>query len=204
MKKRCTSCREELSPALFRRWRGDKIATHSVCNRCAPPRKLTDMTPKQRLNAMARGLPYATPTLVMQMNEREKQRFHREVLAQHKYAHNQALRRANWNAAITDAVRKELRWARRVNGTSVSHNFGESFSPGYTPSFFHEYSTLLKRMVDILSRKPLIKGAPLKPTMEEANPATYIPTHTKLNLLALYAEERPITRRTPAILAWCK
>lgn len=204
MKKRCASCGENFSPALFRRWRGDKIATHSVCNNCAPPRTLSQMTPKQRLNAMARGLPYATPALVTQMNERERTHRYRVVAAQHKYKHNQALRRQAWNAAITDAIRKELRWARRVNGTSVSHNFGESFSPGYTPSFFHEYSTLLKRMVDILSRKPLIKGAPLKPTMEESNPATYIPNETKLKLLALYAAERPITRRAPAILAWCK
>lgn len=201
MKKVCLECREALPPALFRRWRGEKIVTHSVCNRCAPPKKLSEMTPKQRLNAMARKQALATPTLVMQMNEREKQRFRREVLAQHKYAHNQTLRRAHWNAAITDAVRKELRWARSQGrgsayGTKRPINSGESFFPAYI--------ALLKRMVDILSRKPLIKGAPIKPTMEEANPATYIPAHTRVQLLELYAQEKPVTRRSPAILAWCK
>lgn len=200
MTKTCPGCSAALPLTLFRRWRGDKIATHSVCNRCAPPRTLSQMTSKQRLNAMARGLPRATPTLVMQMNERERTQRYRVVAAKHKYKHHQTLRRQAWNAAITDAIRKELRWARKVNGTRCPINSGESFSP----SFFSEYSTLLKRMVDILSLKPLIKGAPLKPTMEEANPLTYIPTHTRIHLLALYSQEKPITRRAPAILAWCK
>lgn len=195
MKKTCPGCSAALPPALFRRWRGDKIATHSVCNRCAPPRTLSQMTPKQRLNAMARSQRGATPTLVTQMNDRERVHRYRVVLAQHKYAHHQALRRAHWNAAITDQVRKELRWARGVGGNGTACPI--------TPSFFSEYITLLKRMVEILNRKPLIKGAPLKPTMEESNPLTYIPTDTRIQLLALYSDERPITRRAPAILAWC-
>ena len=74
-------------------------------------------------------------------------------------------------------------------------------------TFYKYYADLLKKIRDTATPKSKLKGTPLKPTMEEANPLTYITKEELTRLKYLYTQCTPLygkrsAARDPWFLFW--
>jgi hypothetical protein len=199
----CPSCRTKYRLASFRRWdtnHPDKRTLHDVCNSCAPPLNLSDMTPAQRERALKADYPNARAHIVERMNTAEAKRANtqRRKRLTRTHAHN---RRTEWSRAITHRLRKELTWA------TTHANNPDNTSPEWT-RFFTAYAQTIRTMLGKIRLKYNASKARIKPTTEEANPATYTTDNTITTLKHLYAQ-CPVIRgrklyRDPWVLDWVK
>lgn len=200
----CPGCMNARPLHEFRRWAGSKRMLHEVCNVCIPDKRLSEMTPAERLDALdtdnlsVRGL---RKTVVEQMNAKElhlrRSKLRSSALKRHGHE-----RRVNWAQALFTKINKELDWVRRTGTSQRALN-----SPQWQ-AFLEAYRAVLKefnRLALIRAKRP---AAPLKPTMEDTDPATYIRPETVTKLHALFSACADTVKGTrlkdPWFLEWKK
>ena len=203
--KRCIYCQIERPISAFRRYSYRKVREMPSCNLCVPPKKLSNMSPKEREIALQTTHRNTSPVLVARLNERDKAR-KSETLSRRITTHNLGRRRANWDTAILRNARAEHRWAY-----STHLRYRTQLQQGNAQrqphvDFFEEYLKILKYMVQTIEFKATRPNAPLTPTQEECNPRNYITSAEYLKLKTLYANCSPIpgtrTAREPWFLFW--
>jgi len=205
---RCTLCSRDLPMRFFRRWSGRKLRLESSCNACCPPKPYKAMTKREREQARHTSHSRVSPVYLDAIDRRERDHFKNSVMPDRTYAAHARTRRENWNAALLNAVRDEFQWASntylRYRSMVANKNQAE-YKPHET--FFGYYATLLKQIRDTATSKSKLKGTPIKPTMEEANPLTYITREELTRLKYLYTYCTPIhgkrsAARDPWFLFW--
>lgn len=200
--KTCSQCGASRPLALFRRWRGRKRAMHSVCNVCKPDRNLSEMTPKQRINASAAGRPGAHIAVVLAMNQREADHLRYSVRPQKALAMHREARRVAWREALGGRLFKEQDW---VDGALVSARAAAAAGliEGHAwAAFFSAYREVLVDLRRRIAVKHLEPG-PRKLRMGDADPASHVSRATLARLRMLYGECRPIPGRRLYRDPWC-
>lgn len=205
--RRCTLCSRDLPLRLFRRWSRLKLRLEDSCNACCPPKPYKEMTKRERINARSTSHTRVSPAYLDAIDRREREHFKNSVLPDRAYAAHARTRRENWNAALLNAVRDEFAWASNTylrHRSMVDKNKAE-----YQPyvAFYKYYASLLKHIRDTATPKSKLKGTPIKPTMEDANPLTYITPEELTRLKYLYTQCTPIhgkrsAARDPWFLFW--
>lgn len=200
--RQCPACMHARPLHQFRRWAAGKRVLHEVCNICIPDKRLSEMTPAQRIDALdtdklsVKGL---RSIVVEQMNARElhlrRSKLRSSALKRHGHE-----RRHHWSAAIFTKINRELEWIRRTRSTQRALD-----SPQWQ-EFLTAYAAVLKEFNRLALVRYKRRAAPLKPTMEDANPLTYIFPETLTKLHALYAACAPYLFRrkvhTPWFIDW--
>jgi hypothetical protein len=200
----CPRCKQEKRLYLFRRWRGTKRILHDTCNACDPEKRLSEMTADERLRAADADRPGVRLLVVQQMNQRERDHVRFSVRPERAMQQRRKARRAAWNAAITQRVRDEMEWAARCQRTA------EGYPPEYGPAwvaFFQTYTETLRSLLDTLNAKVYLSGTPIKPTMEDCDPAKHpLPRSAAPDLITLrrlYAACTPMPGRRLFRDPWC-
>lgn len=205
---RCELCSRDLPMRLFRRWSGRKFRLMTECNACCPPKPYKAMTKREREVARRTSHVRVSPAYLDAIDRRKREHFKNSVMPDRTYASHSRTRRANWNAALLNAVRDEFKWAGntylRYRSMVAKKNQAE-YQPHET--FYKYYADLLKKIRNTATPKSKLKGTPLKPTMEEANPLTYITKEELTRLKYLYTQCTPIygkrnVARDPWFLFW--
>lgn len=205
--KTCSRCGETRTLHFFRRWRGPKRIVHAVCSVCEPEKNLSEMTPKERVNASAAGRPRAHIAVVLAMNQREADKLRYTTRPQKALSQHRATRKAAWRETLGKRLAYEYAWATQAHASAQrSCDEGLPEGPAWA-AFFEAYADVLKGIRERIAVKHYEPG-PRKLTMEEADPATHIPNaaSTLHRLRLLYGECRPIqgrrTYRDPWFLSW--
>lgn len=200
--KTCSKCGATRPLALFRRWRGRKRSVHSVCNVCKPDRKLSAMTPKERINAAAAGRPGAHIAVVLQMNQREADHLRYSVRPQQALSRHREARRVAWRDALGLRLAKEHDW---VDGALASARVARAagLPEGHAwAEFFEAYDAVLADLRQRVAVKHMEPG-PVRLRLGDADPATHISRATLARLRMLYGECRPIPNRRMYRDPWC-
>lgn len=186
----------------FRRWRGSKRVLHDVCNTCEPDRKLSEMTPEQRLRAVEADRPRARLFVVEAMNDAE-QMARRHATSRERLAYHAKERRRAWREAIGERLAREHDWAKASLWRARTLS-AQGFAQGAAwEEFFLSYEQVLRLMrerIEVLSKK---KYAPIKPTMEQCDPCHYADASTRASLRRMYSACRPIPGRRLYRDPWC-
>lgn len=192
----CPGCGGNFRLVRFRKWWGDKRILRSLCDACEPEKKISDMTPSERANAVAAGRVDLERALALDDAHDARVRQTHSVGTLKAHA---SQRRRNWNAAVLRTLRHERDWAQRYMENAASQEW---------EAFFRAYARALHDAVNRIEQrlKGKGRGAPLKPTMEEASPGYWLNADTRLKLKDLYSA-CPVVRgrrfyRDPAFLGW--
>jgi hypothetical protein len=164
------------------------------------------MTPQQRIDALdtdrlsVKGL---RPTVVANMNAKElhyrRSRLRTSALKRHGHE-----RRSHWSAALFARLRYEMEWCRRASTSLRAQR-----SPAWA-EFLGAYLRVLKEFNRLALIRYRRRSAPLKPTMEDIDPTTYIfpETISKLHQLFAACGDDPLVRgkrlKTPWFIDWKK
>lgn len=198
--KRCTQCQKDYPLQNFRRLHRAKIRTMQTCNSCAPPKRLGQMTPKERQLALQTTHRNHSPMFIERLNAAAKAR-RSETLSRAMVQVHAKRRSDNWDKAIIKPMRDEHRWARdTLKRYKASTNTTTKYQ-AHIP-FFETYYALITRILETLSAKATLPTAPTKPSKEDTNPRTYITDNELQNLKALYADCIPIPGARPAREPW--
>ena len=200
--KTCSQCGASRPLALFRRWRGRKRSVHSVCNLCKPEKKLSAMTPKERINASAAGRPGAHILVVLQRNQREADHLRYSVRPQQVLSRHREKRRVAWREALGKRLFKEQDW---VDGALASARAAHAagLPEGHAwAEFFSAYREVLVDLRQRIAVKHLEPG-PVRLRMGDADPASHVSRSTLLRLRLLYGACRPIPNRRMYRDPWC-
>ena len=194
----CPGCGGNFRLVRFRKWWGDKRLLRELCDTCEPEKKLNEMTSNERANAVAAGRLPLDRALKIDDAQSERRRAARSMRAttQMLGAHSKE-RRRNWARALTDMLRRERTWAENNQRTPASEEWD---------TFFQAYERALTNALQRINLHIKRKGAPLKPSMEEARPEHWVFEDTRAKLRELYSA-CPVVRgrrlyRDPAFLAW--
>lgn len=206
----CPGCGGNFRMVHFRKWWGSKRMLRTLCVWCEPEKRLSEMMPEERANALvAQRFGESAREAVSRMNEKESAD-KRYTLSRARLKQNNRTRRLNWSRAITHTLVTERAWAERNLQNPASEEWER---------FFEAYARVLKDALERINIK--LRGAargasrgglagpassPLKPTMEEVDPARWIFPETLVRLKDLYSV-CPVIRgrkpyRSPAMLAW--
>jgi hypothetical protein len=205
--KTCSRCGETRTLHFFRRWKGRKRAVHAVCSVCQPEKKISEMTPKERVNASAAGRPRAHIAVVLAMNQREADKLRYTIRPQQALSQHRATRRAAWRDTLGKRLVDEHAWATSALA-SARRACADGLPEGPAwAAFFSAYADVLMGIRQTIAMKHYEPG-PRKLTMDEADPASHIPNAaaTLNRLRLLYGACRPIpgrrTYRDPWFLTW--
>lgn len=196
----CSACGSTRHVSKFRRWRGTKWHLGTVCLHCKPEKKAhahRSLTGEDLRLLVKYGR--ANPVLVAQIKEERRQRQFKERTAAKAVTRARRIRRVNWEP-VMDVLRDELAYARR----KVSKPGQMSDIPQWS-EFWVEYVEVLESMVAKVTLHILTPGMPLKPTMEQTNPAHWITEAEFFRLRNLYSVCTPIPGvrfRSPAFSGW--
>lgn len=205
--KRCLYCGNEYPIRFFRRWHMMKYRIMPTCNGCTPPKRLKEMTPMQRKQALETTHRNTSAAYVEAMNQRQKDYNYNTKLPDLQYARQARKRRANWREALIASVVDELRWAKAA---LIRYRKATATRPERKPyiNFFEEYIKVLENLRDQTDTRANKRGAPVTLTEEDKNPLTYIDPLRVSYLKELYNKcpVIPSTRlpRDPWFLYWKK
>jgi hypothetical protein len=223
----CPVCGVSLRLHHFRRWAstpaGDKRILHDACNACDPERKLSEMTPAQRLRAVEADHPRARLLVVENMNDAQHDAFKERKRSETLARHAQERRRA-WRDAVGARVSAEREWARRTLESMRLAAKGDARPPSgalatlatalerqrltreYAVAwveFFTAYVQVLDKMHDTIHALSRQKYAPVKPTPQQATPLHYTTPTTVASLRRLFGDCRPLPDRRLMRDPWC-
>jgi hypothetical protein len=184
----------------FRRWRGGKRVLHDVCNACDPERRISELSPAQRMRAVDADRPRARLLVVENMNDAEREK-RRQATSRERLAYHAKERRKAWREGIGARVADEHEWAQRALG--VAERMAGVGAWAAWVEFFRSYVQVLRLMrerIDVLAKQ---KYAPIRPTPEQCDPCTYADASTRTSLRLLYSACRPIPGRKMYRDPWC-
>jgi hypothetical protein len=184
----------------FRRWRGGKRVLHDVCNACDPERRISELSPAQRMRAVDADRPRARLLVVENMNDAEREK-RRQATSRERLAYHAKERRKAWREGIGARVADEHEWAQRALG--VAERMAGVGAWAAWVEFFRSYVQVLRLMrerIDVLAKQ---KYAPIRPTPEQCDPCTYADAATRTSLRLLYSACRPIPGRKMYRDPWC-
>lgn len=184
----------------FRRWRGGKRVLHDVCNACDPERRISELSPAQRMRAVDADRPRARLLVVENMNDAEREK-RRQATSRERLAYHAKERRKAWREGIGARVADEHEWAQRALG--VAERMAGVGAWAAWVEFFRSYVQVLRLMrerIDVLAKQ---KYAPIRPTAEQCDPCTYADASTRTSLRLLYSACRPIPGRKMYRDPWC-
>jgi hypothetical protein len=193
----CPSCGGRFRLVHFRKWWGTKRILREVCISCEPDKRLSDMTPDERVRAAEAGRPRANVLLVKQMNEREHAYLNQVKRSGQALRRRQSERLAAWKRALLSELTKERAWAKKNSIDPMSEEWGD---------FFDAYVRALDAALARARAKANQRGAAIEPTPVESDPATWVYAETRDKLRSLYSR-CPVVRgrrlyRDPAFLTW--
>lgn len=207
----CEGCDRTLRLAHFRKWWGDKRLLRTLCDVCEPQKKLAEMSPEERANAVASGR--ANPDVVQRINETHSVRQAARTSSnrsQGRLRANNRLRRINWGRAIVHTLNVERAWAERNLQNPASDEW-ERFFEAYARALraaLERINVYLRSAARGMSRANLggRNSTPLKPTMEDVDFRRWVFPETLQRLKNLYSA-CPIMRgrkpyREPALVRW--
>lgn len=202
---RCIYCARDLPMHRFRRWSHGKSRLKPYCTLCVPPKTLKQMSKAEREHALLTSHRNWSPQFVKDMGEREREHYLNTVLPEAALRAKQHERTHNWDSALLDRLREEHRWAKAASlRYSTKAQEDERYIPFHI--FYAQYTSILARIKDEAYARSVIKGAPVKPTVEQINPLTYITPQEHTNLRYLYSQCTPIpgarAARDPWFLYW--
>lgn len=201
---RCALCSRDLPMRFFRRWVGRKLRLEDSCNACCPPKPYKAMTKRERINARSTSHARVSPAYLDAIDRREREHFKNSVMPDRSYAAHSRTRRENWNAGLLDAVRDEFKWATN-NHLRYRSMVAKKNQAEYQPyvAFYKYYADLLKKIRDTATPKSKLKGTPIRPSINDLNPTTYITEQEHAELKYLYSECKPIPgKRSAAREPW--
>lgn len=197
----CPLCREHRPLVDFRRMAGSKRVLHRICNVCDPEKKLSEMTPAQRLRAMENKYPRALAHIVERMNERDQAaaRAGQSLAAARRH---QSIRSKAWHEALLTPLSRELAWAqdalRSAQGADSRYGWA---------AFFEGYVSVLKdaqrQALQQLKARQHRVAAPVLPPPEDVDIHTYVFPESIAALRKAYAVCKPIPGRRMYRDPWC-
>ena len=166
---RCMYCARDYPVRYFRRWHAGKQRVMTTCNGCSPPKRLKEMTPQQREEALKTSHRNFSPAYIEAMNERQKAHNYNSKLADLQYTRNARKRRANWREALLKSTVEELRWAKAA---LIRYRAAAETKPERKPyvEFFEEYIRVLENLRDQTDTRANRRGTPITLTEEDKNP----------------------------------
>ena len=199
----CPGCDRALRLVHFRKWWGHKRLLRPLCETCEPQKKLSEMSPEERANAVHAGR--TSLEIAQRINATHAAR-RAEATSTHiskgRLRENNKKRRLNWSRAILRTLTVERAWAERNLQNPASEEWER---------FFEAYARVLKDAIERINIK--LRSAArgrgeghLKPTMEEVDPRRWVFPETILKLKDMYSV-CPVLRgrkpyRDPALLSW--
>lgn len=205
MNQTCPECGVSRPLSLFRRWRGRKRSLLRVCRVCKPDRRLSEMSPKERINAAAAGRPGAHVAVVLAMNQREADHLRYSVRPQQALAQHRRARRVAWRDALGERLAKEHAWVVRCLGAVCAARAAGLPEAHAWAEFFSAYRGVLADMRQRIALKHVEPG-PRRLLVDEVAPASHVSRSTLLRLRLLYSACRPFPGRRlyrdPWFLEW--
>lgn len=200
--KTCSECGARRALALFRRWRGNKRGLHSVCNVCKPEKNLSEMSAKERINAVAAGRPRAQLAVVLAMNQRDADHLRYSVRPQRALSQHREARRVAWREALGERLFNEQEWVDGALASALAAHAAGIPEGHAWAEFFSAYREVLVDLRQRIAVKHLEPG-PRKLRMGDADPATHVSRSTLMRLRLLYGACRPIPGRKMYRDPWC-
>lgn len=194
IERECPVCGTRKLLRFFRRWRGSKRVLHATCNACDEV-PLGAMRPAQRLAALTSGRANVSPAALDRLAQRDLL-VRRTKISSAQRAIHAGTRRIQWEAAMGTRLRSERDWARRNLLALPSDAVGWA-------AFFEAYINVITDALNRYVAKYNRVGTRTMPTMEEADPRTYVFPETVRTLRGLYSQCQPIRGRRLFRDPWC-
>lgn len=187
----CVKCKQNKRMAAFRYWdstpAGDKRLLHDECAACGR-KKLSQMSPAEREMLVARDLPGGPHPLVVQtMNQRERDHVRFSVRRDRATYQYRDARRKAWNEALRTPLRQEKARVDDILARDKRDALSEPLTSEWR-TFLTQYQSILAHIIQQTEGAHLKHNAPIKPTVEEANPLTYITPTDMRSLRVAYSQ----------------
>lgn len=206
--RRCVLCSRDLPVRFFRRWWGGKLRLQDSCNACHPPKTYKEMTKRERINARSTSHNRVSAVYLDAIDRREREHFKNSVMPDRTYAAHSRTRRENWGKGLLNAARQEFKWAynHALRYREMVAGKGQTEYAPYA-AFFSYYTEVLRKIRDNATIKSKLRGTPIKPSINDLNPTTYITEQEHAKLRYLFAQCTPIpgrrnAARSPWFISW--